>query len=179
MRGNASHSQQITQPAGLHCLAQRSKFSSERIASSRQGRLFPNGKLSCALSVLRISKQAAMDLRQSGLHHSQIALQAFFGGCNRSTRSWLTAQNLDLDSRPIESIDSPAGLRTICNYLGRLSRSGLTREHYARCRRVRVRIAPQSQTASMILSVISFFQTSDSLTGSIQWRLARFSTQCV
>ncbi|WP_366933415.1 MbcA/ParS/Xre antitoxin family protein [Erythrobacter sp.] len=42
---------------------------------------------------------------------------ALFGGSNRSARSWLLARNLDFNARPIDLIDSPEGLRAVCDYL--------------------------------------------------------------
>ncbi|MBO6529086.1 MAG: DUF2384 domain-containing protein [Erythrobacter sp.] len=45
------------------------------------------------------------------------ALMALFGGSNRSARSWLLARNLDFNARPIDLIDSPEGLRAVCDYL--------------------------------------------------------------
>ncbi len=48
------------------------------------------------------------------LHDS---LQALFGGCDRSARSWMSTRNLDFDARPIDLIVSPEGLCAVRDYL--------------------------------------------------------------
>lgn len=88
-----------------------------------------HGKLALALD-LSASDLAELQSRQKGLrltpksfeaaqsllslYHS---LQVAFGGCDRSIRSWMSAENLDFDARPIDLINSPEGLRAVCDYL--------------------------------------------------------------
>lgn len=44
-------------------------------------------------------------------------LDALMGSDDDASRRWLTAENLDLDARPLDLIDSFKGLITVCDYV--------------------------------------------------------------
>jgi uncharacterized protein (DUF2384 family) len=45
------------------------------------------------------------------------SLDALLGSDDLSARSWLATENLDLDARPIDLIESFKGLITVCDYV--------------------------------------------------------------
>lgn len=44
-------------------------------------------------------------------------LDALMGSDDEASRSWLATENLDLEARPIDLIDSLRGLITVCDYV--------------------------------------------------------------
>jgi uncharacterized protein (DUF2384 family) len=45
------------------------------------------------------------------------SLDALMGSDDGAARRWLVAQNLDLDARPVDLIDSFKGLMTVCDHV--------------------------------------------------------------
>lgn len=45
------------------------------------------------------------------------SLDALMGSDDKAAKSWLAAQNLDLEAKPLDLIDSFKGLMTVCDYV--------------------------------------------------------------